>query len=316
MRQIKRLAVVAMSLGMALGMLGIVYGASKKITSVTLRIESDITIGSAIDADEIEVKNSSSKYTVEGWEIQNEGFEWDVTDVPQIKVTLDAKDGYYFSLAASDVKLTGASYVKGVKENSATTLVLTMNLPALNTQVAEVENITLSTDGTLTWDAAPGAGSYEVKVLRNDSVVGSAITTTSTSCSVSDLLVREGSYYARVRAMNSINPSTRSKLAISNSIYVGAEQAEQFRANSSTASGWVKDNKGWWYRNLDGSYTTNNWHKINDVWYYFGSDGYMMTGWVQVDGEWYYCDPVSGAMWANTTTPDGYQLGADGAMVK
>lgn len=58
---------------------------------------------------------------------------------------------------------------------------------------------------------------------------------------------------------------------------------------------WQQEPDGrWWYRNEDGSYPVNQWQEINGKQYYFGSDGYMLT---------------------NTTTPDGKQVGADGALV-
>lgn len=51
----------------------------------------------------------------------------------------------------------------------------------------------------------------------------------------------------------------------------------------------------WWYANDDGSYAANGWHQINNVWYYFDNSGWML---------------------ANTTTPDGYFVNADGAWVQ
>ena len=59
-----------------------------------------------------------------------------------------------------------------------------------------------------------------------------------------------------------------------------------------SASSWVQDSKGWRIQNTDGSYLTNSWYQNSDGnWYYMGADGYMLT---------------------NTTTPDGYKVGADG----
>ncbi|MCI9106524.1 MAG: DUF5067 domain-containing protein [Lachnospiraceae bacterium] len=58
------------------------------------------------------------------------------------------------------------------------------------------------------------------------------------------------------------------------------------------AGEWKQDEKGWWYQNDDGSYPANQWQEIAGKQYYFGADGYMF---------------------ANTTTPDGYSVGTDGA---
>ncbi|MCD8221966.1 MAG: hypothetical protein LUD07_07245 [Clostridiales bacterium] len=41
----------------------------------------------------------------------------------------------------------------------------------------------------------------------------------------------------------------------------------------------------------------------------------MKTGWFQQGGKWYYCNE-DGEMLANTRTPDGYYVGADGAWVQ
>ena len=62
-------------------------------------------------------------------------------------------------------------------------------------------------------------------------------------------------------------------------------------------------------------HTVNNWQYIGGKWYFFDGTGYMKTGWIDWNGKWYYCDS-SGAMLSNTTTPDGYQVGADGAWIQ
>lgn len=63
---------------------------------------------------------------------------------------------------------------------------------------------------------------------------------------------------------------------------------------TSFAGEWKEDSKGWQYVNDDGHYPTNTWQEIEGKHYYFGADGYMLS---------------------NTTTPDGYQVGADGAWI-
>lgn len=61
--------------------------------------------------------------------------------------------------------------------------------------------------------------------------------------------------------------------------------------------GWVKDDKGWWYRYSDGTWPASKWLKLDGKWYWFGSDGYM------AENQWQI---YKGCL---------YYLGSDGAMV-
>ena len=110
---------------------------------------------------------------------------------------------------------------------------------------------------------------------------------------------------------------------------------------------WMQDEKGWWYKRADGSYPKNSWgyeaYNGKSYWYYFLDSGYMATGWVDVNGSKYYLFPNSdgwkgrmltgwqwidgncyyldsqgqneGALYRNTTTPDGYAVDAEGRWV-
>lgn len=51
---------------------------------------------------------------------------------------------------------------------------------------------------------------------------------------------------------------------------------------------WIKSGNRWWYRHTDGSYTKNDWEKINGKWYHFDASGWMQTGWLKISGKWYY----------------------------
>lgn len=78
---------------------------------------------------------------------------------------------------------------------------------------------------------------------------------------------------------------------------------------------WVKDEKGWWYDNGDGTYA-KGWKKINDKWYFFKENGYMVTGWLKDKGDWYYLTD-SGAMatgWVKVKEK-WYYLDSTGRMV-
>lgn len=61
------------------------------------------------------------------------------------------------------------------------------------------------------------------------------------------------------------------------------------------AGEWKQEADGrYWYQNDDGSYPVNQWQDIGGKQYYFDANGYML---------------------ANTTTPDGGSVGADGAKI-
>ncbi len=112
--------------------------------------------------------------------------------------------------------------------------------------------------------------------------------------------------------------------------------AGSFGPSSGTAVGWMKDTKGWYYIKSDGARAANEWLNINqteywidpdgymatgwrqfidDNWYFFKSDGAMaVNGWAMDNGKWFYLG-ADGAMVVNTRTPDGYQVGSDGAWI-
>lgn len=63
-------------------------------------------------------------------------------------------------------------------------------------------------------------------------------------------------------------------------------------AASGIKTGWVQVGTDWYHYQTSGEMTRNAWVKSKEKWYYLGADGVMLT---------------------NTTTPDGYTVGADGA---
>ena len=109
-------------------------------------------------------------------------------------------------------------------------------------------------------------------------------------------------------------------------------------------SHWMKDAKGWWLRFSDGTWPmadrtgAYHWEHINGKWWAFNETGYaktgwlrdedyggwfymdlehgMQTGWVLLDGVWYYFNPISdgkrGIMYAGQRTPDGYYVEKNG----
>lgn len=88
--------------------------------------------------------------------------------------------------------------------------------------------------------------------------------------------------------------------------------------SDNSAGSWKKDNRGWWYRKSNGSYTTNGWQLIGGKWYLFDSSGYMRSGWVQFGGSRYYLGGSNdGAMKTSWYSIDGrwYLFDENGSML-
>lgn len=80
---------------------------------------------------------------------------------------------------------------------------------------------------------------------------------------------------------------------------------------------WVQDAVGWWYQKSDGTYPANGWFQdpASGIWYFMNPNGYMMTGWIDWNGNRYYCGQT-GAMVTGAQTIDGvnYVFDASGAL--
>ena len=136
---------------------------------------------------------------------------------------------------------------------------------------------------------------------------------------------------------------------------VGYFYVDMGSSSNTSSQGWENTDRGWKYKESNGSYVTNTWKQVDGIWYFFDGEGHiatswrqidgvwyffnasgaMLTGWVQSGNDWYYLNPSgamatgwvqsgndwyymspSGAMLSNTTTADGYRLDASGRWVK
>lgn len=69
---------------------------------------------------------------------------------------------------------------------------------------------------------------------------------------------------------------------------------------------WVKDSKGWWYRNADGTWPKSKWVKIGGVWYWFGADGYAaQSECLKIGGKWYAFDKNCHMLTSVKVNPNG-----------
>lgn len=163
--------------------------------------------------------------------------------------------------------------------------------------------------------------------------------------------------FYKITGDNSISPVyfTGNYLKEENANKVGYFYVDMGSSANTSSQGWENTDRGWKYKESNGSYVTNTWKQVDGIWYFFDGEGHiatswrqidgawyffnasgaMLTGWVQSGNDWYYLNPSgamatgwvqsgndwyymspSGAMLSNTTTADGYRLDASGRWVK
>lgn len=310
--------------------------AAKKLTEITITVENDFKVGSHCSASDVEVTTKSAKYSVSDIEIMNEIDDWGDNDVPVIEVTLDAEEGYYFSLAKSSIRVYGGTYISGTKQGT-TSVTLKIQLPSLRGQVGELEKANWTSQTVGSWSETYNVGYYEVRLFRDGKITGEIQKVTGTSFDFAPMMTYPGTYSYRVRAVNAQDNTQGSEWREAEGrSYIDEKTAAEFKnqyasptfSNASepgeTANqknqqwGWHLDDGGWWYHNGNGSYTTNDWQLIDGEWYFFDSRGYMVTGWIQWKGQSYYCMPENGEMLVSAIVPDGSgrRVDSTGAWIK
>lgn len=191
---------------------------------------------------------------------------------------------------------------------------------------------------------------------------------TISSYNVGDPVLKRSSYkgytgqdviiaFYKITGDNSISPLyfTGNYLKEENANKVGYFYVDMGSSTNTSSQGWENTDRGWKYKESNGSYVTNTWKQVDGIWYFFDGEGHiatswrqidgawyffnasgaMLTGWVQSGNDWYYMNPSgamatgwvqsgndwyymspSGTMLSNTTTADGYRLDASGRWVK
>lgn len=250
---------------------------------------------------------------------------------------MEDEDEYTFSGTSSgNFKLTLASsiksrydkveYISASKKDGGATVALRIRL--VFDKDADMSNATAP--GSLAWDTASAgkatwgdvssAKYFQVQLYKDGSLVtppdGSASTVSvyGTSYDFSSWVTAGSSYTFKVRSVKSSN-NAKSSWVTSSSWTPGSTTSNN--GNNGVSEGWKKaaDNVRWWYQNADGSYPASQWKSVDEKWYYFDAEGYMATGWIKVGGL-DYCLAPDGALYVSCTTPDGYNVNADGVWIQ
>lgn len=169
--------------------------------------------------------------------------------------------------------------------------------------------------------------------------------------------IKPASYNESLRLAARFNKSNSS----SNSGGGGGSSSGGHKISTSSSSQnilgtWKQDEHGWWFQKQDGSYPKDEWIMNNNVWYRFDQNGYMQSGWIEVnkvkyylnpdgamvsndwvlqDGKWYFFNEsgamqngwvkwkdkwyylnADGSMTTNIVTPDGYKIDSNGVWIQ
>lgn len=288
--------------------------AAEKIKSVSLKIDAEVD-EEFDDFLELDITAKNKRYTVDSYEILNDLEEEDEdSDGPGMsdnsaassskrnsgqvfscEITLSADEGYVFdTFKKSDIKLSGfdADCIKASRKDSGKTLLLTVELPGIQKVVRNVESVGWNDAGRGHWTSAENATTYILKLYRNGRLRGT-YETGGTTFDFSPAMLKEGTYYFTVRAMDGESRSKQctesdavqiNDETVKNNLEAYALVYDETIKNAGPTDqvkpingGWQQDEVGYWYRLDNGMYPQANWLQLGNDWYYFDEAGYLVT---------------------------------------
>ena len=318
MRKKKTYGALALAVLVAVASTSMVCFAKEERTpvgKVKLTITSDIRAGDQDGGVDVSVDGNCS---LESADVVNEGFNWVGGEKPKVEIWLSADSDCYFNKtgkSAFTIVGDGVKYVSSHTEGDKEEMVVTVRLDKLDEddEDLDVNGLTWDEENAIAhWNHLDIAKDYRVRLCRksnnsySDDGIGITYTVTENSYDFSGKITRPGTYYFKIRAIDSGNNG--GDWEESYNMEITADDLVRFKGE------WHQDDKGWWYANRSGSYTKNDWQQIDSQWYFFDQDGYMKTGWIQWGDKQYFCQDF-GAMMVSGVTPDGFTVGEDGARV-
>ena len=323
----KWVRMMALALGLSSAAVMTSFAADKTISSVSLRVESELEPGdtlpgisyvngsASVDVEDgaICIVNTSTKYSIAEAEwITSESRTMEVGDKPSMKVRLtpetEGDDDYYFkgTYRSSNVNIKNdGTFMSAGKEDGD--LIVKLRVDPIEGDFPAPEDVYWkdNSKGTARWEEPDdgGTGRYEV-VLRRGSTKVKAVEVTGHSYNFYPYMTKEGTYTFRVRTIARTDKEEdygkNSEWVESDEIYLaeedvsdGSGQNDDITAVVSNPGGnyrvgWMNYNDSWYYYYPDGSCQRDSWLKLNDKWYLFQNDGRMLTGWQNHNGQTYY----------------------------
>ena len=327
---------------------------TKYVTSISLKVHTDLETGDSIDDGEsISTENgsgegtyvysSSSRYRVVEAEWVSDK-EISIGDQPKMYVWLEITDSdsdteYKFrsSYSSGSVSVSGGEYVSSTRQGGD--LRVTIRVDSVRGTYDEPEYAEWDgSKGRAVWE--PGEDSsnyYDVYLYRRSTIVKKLEDYNGESYDFYPYMTQEGDYSFKVRAVPHSDSEKqygkKSDWTESGELYIGADEVSDGSGQEGTPgnttngtggvtnAGWIQAGSSWYLKYPDGTYFKDGWLKWNNVWYLFDANGLMLTGWRQKNGYWYYMND-SGAMITGWVKSGDYWYycnpndgGPEGAMV-
>ena len=327
---------------------------TKYVTSISLKVHTDLETGDSIDDGESTstengsgegtyVYSSSSRYRVVEAEWVSDK-EISIGDQPKMYVWLEITDSdsdteYKFrsSYSSGSVSVSGGEYVSSTRQGGD--LRVTIRVDSVRGTYDEPEYAEWDgSKGRAVWE--PGEDSsnyYDVYLYRRSTIVKKLEDYNGESYDFYPYMTQEGDYSFKVRAVPHSDSEKqygkKSDWTESGELYIGADEVSDGSGQEGTPgnttngtggvtnAGWIQAGSSWYFKYPDGTYFKDGWLKWNNVWYLFDANGLMLTGWRQKNGYWYYMND-SGAMITGWVKSGDYWYycnpndgGPEGAMV-
>ncbi len=319
------------------GMLpGTALGAAKSVTSVTIRVGTEVEAGDHLASittyDDTNTHTGTyagagnSKYYIRDAEwVTSTSTYMSIGDEPKMRIYLYiGDDDYAFrgTYSSSNVSVKGGTFVSAARK-SLDELQIVVKLNGIKGEYAVPEDASWKNSGygKAVWNQdvndkeedyykSTTSGYYDVILYRGGSLVKKLESYKGTSYDFYPYMTREGTYTYKVRTVPYTEEQkkygTKSGWLESDEIYIDKEHVSDGTGQTSGTTGaggastgrvgWIQDGDTWYYKYPDGTYQKNSWLKVADIWYLFDADGRMLTGWQTKDGLTYYLQ-ANGALY-------------------
>ncbi|MCC8026557.1 MAG: hypothetical protein LIP16_14820 [Clostridium sp.] len=297
------------------------FAASDRIAMISLEITDTIDIGEYVSSDDIHITGDSSRYQIDGWRVLNEEAVWEGSMTPLVEIEFSSINWGNFSyIGKKNLRIKGTKweFVSSRRSNDDENLTLTLKLAPLKAEPEQeaTERALLEPDGVASWELNETAGSYSVRLYRDGTLIGEESPVYGTLFSFQDQITQAGSYYYKLRAVSKYDGEAGGGWTQSEERYFDEAAIAAFREPDPELfrGSWSQRGSQWCYVNPGNHLATAQWQQIDGKWYWFDSGSVMGTGWITWNKKQYYCQE-DGSMLENGVTPDGYQVGPDGAAI-